>query len=119
MRYPISKFEVVRPGLEPGPLCFASQVLELYHYTTATVVKCVSKINILSYIAGCICVYSSSESLEFLTKSLEVTLKPDLTREGEENNLKMPVIIIQVPNTQLSEKDLLKLRDGGRDLAHV
>ncbi|KAK3101435.1 hypothetical protein FSP39_003567 [Pinctada imbricata] len=69
---------------------------------------------------GCICVYSSPDSLQYLTNSLEVTLKPDLTPDGEDNPLKaLPCIIIQAPNSELSEKDLLKLADKGRDLAHV
>lgn len=66
--------------------------------------------------AGCILVYSSEESLEFLYDSVYKTfLAPSDERLQYQG---LPVVILQALDSNLTEKGYLLLRDKGITLAH-
>nr|XP_022293223.1 rho GTPase-activating protein 190-like isoform X5 [Crassostrea virginica] len=64
---------------------------------------------------GCLCMYKSESSLNYIASSLETVLTADVPEEESLRNL--PIVIIQEFDTQLSEKESIKLSQKGQDLA--
>ncbi|XP_062601720.1 rho GTPase-activating protein 190-like isoform X2 [Saccostrea cucullata] len=64
---------------------------------------------------GCLCMYTSESSLNYIASSLETVLTADVPEEDSLRNL--PIVIIHGYDPQLSEKDSLKLQQKGQDLA--
>ncbi|XP_061181270.1 rho GTPase-activating protein 190-like isoform X2 [Saccostrea echinata] len=64
---------------------------------------------------GCLCMYTSESSLNYIATSLETVLTADVPEEESLRNL--PIVIIHGYDPQLSEKDSLKLQQKGQDLA--
>lgn len=59
--------------------------------------------------------YKSESSLNYIASSLETVLTADVPEEESLRNL--PIVIIQEFDTQLSEKESIKLSQKGQDLA--
>ncbi|GFN96257.1 rho GTPase-activating protein [Plakobranchus ocellatus] len=66
---------------------------------------------------GCLCVYNSEDTLNYVQNSLERSLKDDVVKEGEATLSGMPIAIIQASNSSQSEKESERLRERGRNLA--
>ena len=66
----------------------------------------------LKFFAGCVCVYSSVESLEYIRSSMLKILEAD--QEGRLDGLPMIIMLAYEPYTQ---KELSYLRDNGKVLA--
>lgn len=64
---------------------------------------------------GCLCMYKSESSLNYIASSLETVLTADVPEEESLRNL--PIVIIHEYDPQLSEKDSMKLSQKGQDLA--
>ncbi|XP_048781294.2 rho GTPase-activating protein 5-like isoform X4 [Ostrea edulis] len=64
---------------------------------------------------GCLCMYTSDSSLNYIASSLETVLTADVPEEESLRNL--PIVIMHGYDSQLSEKDSLKLQQKGQDLA--
>lgn len=59
--------------------------------------------------------YTSDSSLNYIASSLETVLTADVPEEESLRNL--PIVIMHGYDSQLSEKDSLKLQQKGQDLA--
>ncbi|GFR73478.1 rho GTPase-activating protein [Elysia marginata] len=66
---------------------------------------------------GCLCVYDSEDTLNYVQTSLERSLKDDVVKEGEATLSGMPIAIIQASNSSQSEKENERLRERGRSLS--
>ncbi|XP_055899614.1 rho GTPase-activating protein 5-like isoform X4 [Biomphalaria glabrata] len=66
---------------------------------------------------GCLCVYNSEDTLNYIRDSLERSLTNDIVRDGEATLNGMPIAIIQASNSSQSEKENEILREKGRMLA--
>ncbi|XP_050409966.1 rho GTPase-activating protein 190 isoform X3 [Patella vulgata] len=66
---------------------------------------------------GCLCVYNSVETLEYIRSSLEQSLFSDLQREEEATMSSMQIVIIQSYKSSQSEKHREMLREEGQTLA--
>ena len=80
-------------------------------FSSAAVVIDAFRVKIL--FLGCVCVYSSVESLEYVRSSILKVLEAD--QEGRYESLPMIVMLAYEPYTQ---KELNYLRDNGRVLAN-
>ncbi|KAH9518727.1 hypothetical protein Btru_006096 [Bulinus truncatus] len=66
---------------------------------------------------GCLCVYNSDDTLNYIRDSLERSLTNDVLREGEATLSGMPIAIIQASNSSQADKENEILREKGRNLA--
>ncbi|XP_005097825.1 rho GTPase-activating protein 35 isoform X2 [Aplysia californica] len=66
---------------------------------------------------GCLCVYNSEETLNYVKDSLERSLTNDVVKEGEATLSGMPIAIIQASNSSQSEKENERLSEKGRSIA--
>ncbi|OWF54503.1 Rho GTPase-activating protein 190 [Mizuhopecten yessoensis] len=66
---------------------------------------------------GCLCVYNSRESLEYVRSSLETTLLADLQREEDQTLHGVPIIILHAFNPECTEKEHIILSHKGQELA--
>jgi len=66
---------------------------------------------------GCFCVYSDVASFEYIRSSLEKTLLSNLEKDDGLPFQGLPLVILFQPETKLSEKDSLRLREEGQNLA--
>ena len=68
--------------------------------------------------AGCLCVYSSSASFEYLRQSVEKTLLSSLQEEeGRPPFQGLPLVLVLAADSQLPRAELAQLRQDGRSLA--
>ncbi|XP_075218370.1 rho GTPase-activating protein 190 isoform X2 [Lycorma delicatula] len=66
---------------------------------------------------GCFCVYSNSESFEYVRESLEKTLLSNLEQDDRLPFQGLPIVILFVADSLLEEKEILRLREEGQSLA--
>ncbi|XP_033752621.1 rho GTPase-activating protein 5-like [Pecten maximus] len=66
---------------------------------------------------GCLCVYNSRDSLEYVRSSLETTLLEDLQREENQTLHGVPIIILHAFNPDCTEKEHIILSHKGQELA--
>jgi Rho GTPase-activating protein 5 len=66
---------------------------------------------------GCLCVYNSDETLNYIRDSLERSLTYDVVKDGEATLSGMPIAIIQASNSSQSERENELLREKGRSIA--
>lgn len=66
---------------------------------------------------GAFCVYSNAESFEYIRESLEKTLLSNLEQEDKLPFQGLPIVLMFLQDTFIEEKDILKLREDGQNLA--
>nr|XP_018903141.1 PREDICTED: rho GTPase-activating protein 190 isoform X3 [Bemisia tabaci] len=67
---------------------------------------------------GCFCVYSDSESFEYIRRSLEITLLSNLEQNDRLPFQGLPLVILFVGTTnQVEDAEILRLREEGQSLA--
>uniref|UniRef100_A0A1B6CUS5 Rho-GAP domain-containing protein n=1 Tax=Clastoptera arizonana TaxID=38151 RepID=A0A1B6CUS5_9HEMI len=66
---------------------------------------------------GCFCVYSNSESFEYIRESLEKTLLSNLEQDDRLPFQGLPIVILFVADSLVEEKEILRLREEGQSLA--
>lgn len=66
---------------------------------------------------GSFCVYSNAESFEYIRESLEKTLLSNLEQEDKLPFQGLPIVLVFLQDTFIEEKDVLKLREDGQNLA--
>ncbi|XP_014247205.1 rho GTPase-activating protein 190 isoform X2 [Cimex lectularius] len=66
---------------------------------------------------GCICLYSDSESFEYVRDSLEKTLLSNLEQEDRLPFQGLPLVTLFLPEPHLEEQELLKLHEEGQNLS--
>lgn len=66
---------------------------------------------------GSFCVYSNAESFEYIRESLEKTLLSNLEQEDKLPFQGLPIVLMFLQDTFIEEKDILKLREDGQNLA--
>ena len=69
------------------------------------------------FILGCFCTYSNPSSLEYIRDSLEKTLLSNLEQEDRLPFQGLPLVIVFAAEPNLQDKELLSLREEGRNLA--
>ena len=67
--------------------------------------------------AGCFCTFCDGPSFEYIRNSLELTLLSNLEQEDRLPFQGLPLVIVFAPDSNLSEKELEKLREEGQALA--
>ncbi|KAI5726554.1 hypothetical protein M8J76_004669 [Diaphorina citri] len=66
---------------------------------------------------GCFCVYSNSESFEYIRESLEKTLLSNLKQEDRLPFQGLPIVILFVAESSIDEKEIIRLREEGQNLS--
>ncbi|KAL3841673.1 hypothetical protein ACJMK2_019787 [Sinanodonta woodiana] len=66
---------------------------------------------------GCLCVYSSQESLDYVQSSLSTTLRSDLARDEGKTLEGLPIAVILAYNPSYTQRELHYLREHGKQLA--
>ncbi|XP_054279717.1 rho GTPase-activating protein 190 isoform X3 [Macrosteles quadrilineatus] len=66
---------------------------------------------------GCFCVYSNSESFEYIRDSLEKTLLSNLEQEDRLPFQGLPIVILFVADSLVEENEIITLREEGQSLA--
>ncbi|KAL1130273.1 hypothetical protein AAG570_013211 [Ranatra chinensis] len=66
---------------------------------------------------GCFCVFSNSESFEYIRESLEKTLLSNLEQDDRLPFQGLPIVMLFVGDTLVDEKEVLRLRDEGQSLS--
>lgn len=66
---------------------------------------------------GSFCVYSNAESFEYIRESLEKKLLSNLEQEDKLPFQGLPIVLMFLQDTTLDEKDILKLKEDGQNLA--
>lgn len=73
--------------------------------------------NLYYYISsGCVCVYSNSESFEYIRDSLEKTLLSNLEKDDRLPFQGLPIILLYINESSIGQKDLT-LQEEGQSLA--
>ena len=68
--------------------------------------------------AGCLCVFSSASSFEYLRQSVEKTLLTSLQEEeGRPPFQGLPLVLVLAADSQLARTEVTQLRQDGRSLA--
>ena len=75
--------------------------------------------NIFFFLAfsGCFCVFSDGFSLEYIRDSLEKTLLSNLEQDDRLPFQGLPLVIVLAASSNLPEKELLRLKEEGANLA--
>lgn len=68
------------------------------------------------FYAGCVCVYSNSESFEYIRDSLEKTLLSNLEKDDRLPFQGLPIILLYINESGIGQKDLT-LQEEGQSLA--
>lgn len=66
---------------------------------------------------GCFCIYSNSESFEYIRESLEKTLLSNLKQEDRLPFQGLPIVILFVAEVGIDEKEIIRLREEGQSLS--
>lgn len=69
------------------------------------------------FVTGCFCVYSNSESFEYIRDSLEKTLLSNLEQEDRLPFQGLPIVILFVADSLVEENEIITLREEGQSLA--
>lgn len=69
------------------------------------------------FYAGCVCVYSNSESFEYIRDSLEKTLLSNLEKDDRLPFQGLPIILLYINESGIGQKDLT-LQEEGQSLAN-
>lgn len=74
-------------------------------------------LKILILFSGCFCVFSDGFSLEYIRDSLEKTLLSNLEQDDRLPFQGLPLVIVLAASSNLPEKELLRLKEEGANLA--
>ncbi|KAL1455174.1 hypothetical protein WDU94_009286 [Cyamophila willieti] len=66
---------------------------------------------------GCFCIYSNSDSFEYIRESLEKTLLSNLKQEDRLPFQGLPIVILFVADASIDEKEIIRLREEGQNLS--
>lgn len=66
---------------------------------------------------GSFCVYSNAETFEYVRDSLEKTLLSNLEQDDKLPFQGLPIVLMFMQDLTIDEKDVLKLREDGQNLA--
>lgn len=66
---------------------------------------------------GSFCVYANADSFEYVRASLEKTLLTNLEQDDKLPFQGLPIVLMFIPEPFLDEKEMLKLREEGQNLA--
>lgn len=61
---------------------------------------------------GCVCVYSNSESFEYIRDSLEKTLLSNLEKDDKLPFEGLPIILLYISESGIGQKDLTLQKEG-------